>query len=134
MKKFLLLSLFITSCVVKNEEDEQTPDVSVELDKSNGFVELNELDIPDKLEQPDPRKELERLNKEMVELFQIIDLPREKQAELKKIDIRTEYMRLVDEICNKAAEINWCVDFPCDDEYLESLDWYTNEINWGDFE
>ena len=136
MKKFLSLSLllFVTSCVVQNEEDEHAPNVSVEIDKSNGLVELNELDTPDKLEQLDPRKELERLNNEMSALFQIIDLPREKQAELKKIDIRAEYLRLVNEIIIINAEINWCVDFPLDEEYLKGLDEDTNEINWGDFE
>ena len=133
MKKFLSLSLllFVTSCVVQNKEDEHAPNVSVEIDKSNGLVELNELDIPDKL---DPRKELERLNNEVRELLDIVKLPREKQAELKKIDIRAEYMRLVSEMYVMYAKTDWCVDIIQDDEYLEVLDMYTNEINWGDFE
>jgi len=136
VKKMLLLSLslFITSCIGQNEEDKHTPNVSVEFVKLNGHLELNEPEVSDKHEQFDPHQELERLNNEMRELLEIINLPREKQAELKKIDIRAEYMRLVNEIIVVAGKMNWCVDIPCDDEYLDFLDEDTQKINWGDFE
>jgi len=133
MKKMLFLVLFLTSCVVKNEEDE-SQQFDIPFEQVDVYFELIEPDVLNKFELLDPYVELERLNNEVRELLDIVKLPREKQAELKKIDIRAEYMRLVSEMYVMYAKTDWCVDIIQDDEYLEVLDMYTNEINWGDFE